>query len=205
MKTPKRSRIALLYPHSVPAFISWVRNVVKMTTGNSYFPSPHPALADVTTATDALEAAETATKTRSKGASDLRDAKAQVVLQLIHLLGAYVESVASTHPPEEQAAVIESAGFHVHGHTTHPKQDLVALMGPAGIVILRAHAAAKHAAYEWQMSADGGKTWNTLPLTNVAHTTVAGLTSGQTYSFRVRATVKNVAGDWTQPVSLVIR
>jgi hypothetical protein len=204
MKTPKRARVALLYPHSVPPFISWVRNIVKMMTGNSYFPSTHPALADVTTATDALEAAETAAKTRAKGTSDLRDAKAQVVLQLLHLLGAYVESVASTHPPEEQAAVIQSAGFQVHAHTTHAKQALSAVMGPAGLVVLRAQAAAKQAAYEWAMSADGGKTWNMLPLTNVAHTTVAGLTSGQTYAFRVRATVKNVAGDWTQSVSLTI-
>jgi hypothetical protein len=77
-------------------------------------------------------------------------------------------------------------------------------MGPGGVVVLRAMAAGKHAAYEWQSSADGAKTWTALPVTTKANASVPGLGVGTTAMFRVRATVNSVAGDWSQPVTLLV-
>jgi hypothetical protein len=156
---------------------------------------------------DDLEHAEAAVKSRGAGLADARNAKLHVVITSLHTLGAYVQTQAATHPIEERAAIIESASLHVRGQANHPKQDVEAVMGPGGAVVVRAHAAPKgqHAAYEWQISGDGGKTWNALPpITTVAHTSVMGLAVGTTQMFRVRITVGSTVGDWSQAVSLFI-
>jgi hypothetical protein len=65
-------------------------------------------------------------------------------------------------------------------------------------------AAARRAAYDWQYSSDGGKTWTTAPSTLQAKTTVAGLVPGSTVHFKFRAVTKTGEEDWSQPVSLMV-
>jgi hypothetical protein len=121
----------------------------------------------------------------------------------IHQLAAYVQSVADG-APDKAAQIIGSAGLGTHVHGMHAGHDLVAHMGPGGLVMLRAHAGGKHAAYEWQHSTDSGKTWTTLPATTTASTHVAGLTAGSTMLFRARANKGDTPGDWTSPVTFVV-
>jgi hypothetical protein len=57
--------------------------------------------------------------------------------------------------------------------------------------------ATHRAAYEWQCSADGGKTWSVLPPTLQAKTSVTALQTGATVQFRYRSVTKTGAGDWS--------
>ncbi|HEY8041119.1 MAG TPA: fibronectin type III domain-containing protein, partial [Polyangiaceae bacterium] len=59
--------------------------------------------------------------------------------------------------------------------------------------------------FNWQFSADGGKTWTSAPSTPLASTEIAGLTPLTTYSFRVSATVSKAVGAWSQAISFLVR
>lgn len=96
---------------SIPQKISMANAIVNQMTGNPSFLTPNPALADVTTKTTVLDAAQTA-------AEAIRQAsKAQTVLlnltedeldALINQLASYVENTAAS---DEQ--VVLSSGFDV--------------------------------------------------------------------------------------------
>ena len=49
----------------------------------------------------------------------------------------------------------------------------------------------------------GTTTWVLLPNTNVAHTEVTGLPALATVTFQYQITAKNVAGEWSQPISFL--
>ena len=66
-------------------------------------------------------------------------------------------------------------------------------------------SAGPRASYEWQYSVDGGKTWVAALATLQAKTTVTGLTSGTTVEFRYLAVTRTGQGDWSAPVSLLVR
>ena len=76
----------------------------------------------------------------------------------------------------------------------------------SGEVDLIFPSAADRAAYECQLSLDGGKTWLPLPEPVTTKTTVPveDLRPGSTVHFRYRATVKGVTGDWSQSISIIV-
>jgi hypothetical protein len=68
----------------------------------------------------------------------------------------------------------------------------------------RAHRPARRAAYRWQYSTDGGKTWVDASETLQAKTAVTGLPVGTTVQFRYRSVIKGGASDWSAPLSMVV-
>ncbi len=66
---------------------------------------------------------------------------------------------------------------------------------------LMAKAVRRGAAYQWEMSADGGVTWVSIGITTIADTKVPGLTRGATYMFRLRSTVGRVTSGYCDPIS----
>jgi hypothetical protein len=52
---------------------------------------------------------------------------------------------------------------------------------------------------------DGGKTWIQLPSTMKAKTTVSGIAPGTSPQFRFRILTKAGEGDWSQPISLLVK
>ena len=74
--------------------------------------------------------------------------------------------------------------------------------GSARLVV---KAAAARAAYDWELSVDGGETWTVVPTTLQARTVVTGLKVATSVMFRFRAVVKGGAADWSQPLSLVVK
>jgi hypothetical protein len=122
----------------------------------------------------------------------------------LKVLETYVQSIVAgdeTHGP----AIVEAAGMNERRKTSRQKPQLAAAMAPTfGLVSLRAKAAGKRAAYEWQCSGDGGKTWVPIALTTVSSTTVPSLAAGTTYLFRVRSTVGHATSDWSQTISFLV-
>jgi len=203
-KPTHRSIITLALPRGAPALISYSRGIVTRMTGNPSFPNPSPTLAAITAEIDALQTAETGALARTKGAVVLRDEKRTALVASLQLLRAYIQSVADADATNA-ASIIESAGVAVRKTPTRRARSFMAKQGPvSGTAHVVALVADRRASYEWQYSNDGGKTWLLAPPTLQAKTTIAGLTPGSTVQFKYRSVTRTGAGDWSQPVALIL-
>jgi hypothetical protein len=124
-----------------------------------------------------------------------------------------VQPIADACPTLDQAvSTIQEAGLLVAHVPHHTKPILAAKQGaPGSNVTLEANASAlgingrKKSCLNWQLTADGGKTYVTLPSTPTVKTSVAGLTPLLTYGFRVSVTSSSgVAGAWSQTVTFLV-
>ncbi len=146
----------------------------------------------------------TAALTRAKGTIATRNEKKAALIRLLKQLRGYVQVVADANA-EISASVIESAGVAVRKTPTRHARTFTVKAGPVtGVATVRAASAGRRAAYEWEYSTDGGKTWIGAPSTLQAKTTILGLVPGANVQFRYRALTRLGEGDWSQPVSLVI-
>lgn len=204
-KSARRSIASLNLPRRVGALVPYAHNIVSCMTGNPRFPSPVPALPTVSTAITALATAETAAVSRVQGAVTTRNDKREALLVLLQQLRAHVQSVADADP-ENGAATIQSAGMSVRKTGARPPRVFTAEQGPvSGSAKLVTPSAGARAFFEWSYSADGGKTWTEAPATVQAKTVVTGLGAGGTVQFRYRTVTKTGQGDWSQPVSLLVK
>ncbi len=84
------------------------------------------------------------------------------------------------------------------------KQDLAVKQTISGAVHVIAKATKGAKAYDWQLSTDGGKTWQSAPSTTKSSTIIAGLVLATIVSFRHRALTTAGAGDWSAIVTAVV-
>jgi len=190
--------------NKVKNVIATSQNIATALTNNPSFPSPNPPIATLQTDIAALNAAETAVLSRTKGAVETRNAKLAVVRSDLENLRTYVQTVAHAANPSNAEAIIQSAGMAVRKVTLHDKAALAVKSGSvSGTVNLAAKAAASRASYAWQYSLDQ-KTWTSAPPTLKAKTGIAGLTVGTLYYFRMQPLTKTGVGDFTQIVSLMV-
>jgi hypothetical protein len=200
-----RVSAALKLPTSVPALISVTKAIVAAMTGNASFPAPDPTLSAVSFALNELETAEAAALARTKGAATARNQKRAALVAELEQLKAYVQKTADVNLATA-ATVIQSAAMVVRKVPVRTKRVFNAKQGTvSGSVTLVTASAARRASYEWEYSSDGGKTWLLMPATLQAKTSITGLQSGSTYMFRYRAVVKAGAGDWSPPVSFLVK
>jgi hypothetical protein len=203
---PKRYPIALNLPRIVALLIVYGRHVVQSMLANAgtWFPDPKPTMADAGKHLDDLATSEAKAKTRAEGAVEARDLAEKVVVDDMVSLKGYVGQIVAANP-SEALAIIAAAGMSSKQFRLRHKAALAAMMGAAPQeVLLQAKAVRGRAAYEWQMSSDGGKTWVVIGLSTVANLRVPGLAVGTTYQFRVRTTVKSTASDWSQVISFFV-
>ncbi len=124
---------------------------------------------------------------------------------MLQELKTYVQHQADADA-ESAPAIIQGAGMNVRKTAVRKPRVFAAAPGAvSGTVKLEAASAAHRASYEWQYSTDGGKTWLVAPSTLQAKTTVPGLTPGASVMFRYRAVTKTGEGDWSQPVSIIVK
>ena len=200
-----RSIVTLKLPRQVPVLISLAKAIVQAFTGNASLPTPDPTLAVVTAAITDLENAQIASQSRTKGTVATRDQKRAVLVALLLRLKVYLQKMADTDR-EHAPAIIQSAGMGVKRVTARRARTFGTKQGKvSGSVELETARAGKYAFYEWEVSADGGKTWQLASSTTQSRTAVTGLQPGSTYSFRSRPVTKTGPGDWTQPVSWIVR
>jgi hypothetical protein len=116
-----------------------------------------------------------------------------------------VQTVVDANP-EIGTSVIESAAIAVRKTAVRKPRVFAAEPGVvSGSAKLVAPSAGARAFYEWQYSVDGGKTWVAAPGTMQAKTSVPGLTPGASVQFRYRPATKSGEGDWSQPVTLIVK
>jgi hypothetical protein len=203
-ETPVTHPIATLnLSKRVKDVITFAKSVATAMTNNPNFPSPNPTLAILEADIAALDAAEAAVLSRTKGATQTRDVKLATVHSDLQLERAYVQQVANANPTNA-AAIIESAGMHIKAVTLHTRSDILAKQGKvSGTAAIVAKAAGHRASYEWQYSTDQ-KVWTSAPVTLQSKTVIVGLAVGTNYSFRVRPVTKTGEGNWSQVVSLIV-
>ena len=200
-----RPLVALKLPKKIKSAISLAENIANAMNNNPSFPTPNPPIATFLADIAALNTAETAVLSRTKGAVETRNAKLAIVHADLENLKTYVQSVAGLGTPANAPAVIEAAGMTSRKVTAHDKPALAAKQGSvSGTVNLVAKAAGHSAAYDWQYSTDQ-KTWTTVPMTLQSKTGIAGLTSGTTYFFRVQPLTRTGTENWSQIVSLMVK
>jgi hypothetical protein len=200
-----RSIVTLKLPRQVPVLISLAKAIVQAFTGNASVPTPDPTLAIVSAAIADLETAQTGAQSRAKGTIATRNQKRLVLEALILRLKVYVQKQADADR-EHAPAIIQSVGMGVKRVTSRKKRAFGAKQGAvSGSVALETARVGYRACYEWEVSTDAGKTWQLASSTTQTKTTVTGLQPGATYSFRSRPVTKTGPGDWTQPVSWIVR
>ncbi len=200
-----RSVAVLKLSNRVKNVISFAQNVAAAFTNNAHLPAPVPSLATFQADVAALNTAEAAVLSRTKGAVEVRNSKFAVVKQDLENLKTYVQTVAGAASPADAETIISSAGMALRKVTLHDKPALNAKQGSvSGTVNLAAKATAKKASYIWQYSTDQ-KTWTNVPQTLKAKVGVSGLTVGTQYYFRFQSVTPTGLGDWSQTVALMVK
>jgi hypothetical protein len=204
-KTPK-VHVVLRRPHPVPSVLALAKAISSGMAANvGTFPKPTPPLVVLDGDVSALDTAETATHTRTKGAAQARDAKLAIVVVDLNLLRSYVEAVANADPANA-STIASSAGMSLRKQPTTTKNDLnVKPSKVSGSVSITARVGTKQkVSHEWEYSVDGGKTWLAMPPTVQAKTTLTGLMPGSTVQFRHRAVTLTGPADWGTPVPMIV-
>ncbi len=204
-KSIQKSYVAFKLPSSIAALVVYVQGILAAMTSNAHFPSPAPALTAIAAALTALQQAEVAAQTRAKGAVVVRNDRRGALVTLLQQLRGYVQTIADADV-ENSAAIIESSGFPLRRAPVHKPRIAGVKPGEmSGSVEVVAPTAGRRAAYEWQYSVDGGKTWVEASPSLQAKQTVVGLPVGSTALFRYRAVVKTGPLDWSQPLALLVK
>ena len=189
---------------SVPEKIARAQQIVAALTGNTNFPTPHPPLAEVTTAANELEAATNAAQAarlEAKRLTAARDVKEDELTQLITQLGAYVESVAGG-----DEALIMSAGLEMRSDRTTDSsapaapETLTATTGNhEGEVELSWDAVRGARSYvvERTTNPQEASSWTQAGVSPRSSLIVEGLESGKRYYFRVAAVTLNGQSPWS--------
>ena len=191
---------------NVPRLVTRAKNIVQRMTGNPWFPSPSPPLGDVMSAIDDLDAAEVRTLTRALDSVTDRDAKHLVLVQRLDELRGYVFKIAVDNP-DHCAEIVESADMYLKRLRGPSPRVFAAKPGShSGEIDVTAPYAGDRAAYEFQYSLDGGKTWLPFPqvTTNKASATLERQKPGSTVHLRYRVTVKGVTGDWSDAIWIIV-
>ncbi len=176
------------------------RTIIANMTGNAYFPTTNPPIANLTTVTDALETAEAALD-GSKIKTEQRDMALAAFEAVIKQLQSDVENIADGNVEK-----ILSSGFDVRNPRTAPvilpaPVALTAVStGISGQVKIRWQAVKGAKSYPVQVSADGGANWTMAAASTKATVIVEELTPGQLFFFRVACF--NAAGlsGWSDPI-----
>jgi hypothetical protein len=202
--TTHRTLVSLGLPPQISGLTAYAQHIVTSMTGNATFPNPVPPLTAITSAINDFQVAESAVLARTKGTAATRNAKRMVLVQLLEQLKTYVQTVADA-AGENGPPTVLGAGMAVRKNPVRkPRVFAATPAGVTGSVKLVAASAGRRAAYNWQYSLDGGKTWVDAASTLQAKATITGLTPGATVQFRYQPLIKTGEENWSQVVQLFV-
>ena len=189
---------------SVPEKIIKVQFIVgQMTENATDFPTPFPALADVTAATDDLAQKAVAAQAGGYGLTFAKNEAEKALHELMKQLMAYVQNISGTNE-----ALIVKSGFDIKRPSAPlppPLQveNLSALPSRAqGEILLKWDSLKNVIGYQvemWMEAEDGTGFWDELAVTTRSKFAASGLETGKVYRFRVAGLGKNDAnGSYSQ-------
>ncbi|MEI2746771.1 MAG: fibronectin type III domain-containing protein [Ottowia sp.] len=189
-------------PRAHDAFITFVKLIVDCVTGNANYPNPTPSAASLADQANDLALANAKAKGGGPGVVADRNFKRKKLEADIDHFVDYLKGLilATATDPAAAIKLILGAGLSVRKNGFSPKAALAAKnRGIAGEVVVTARAVAGAVLYFWEHSLDG-VTWISVPETTHAKTTIAGLTAGQMYHFRVRVHTAKGKGEYSDVV-----
>ena len=201
----KNGPIAVVKTVTDAALGAYARSVVEAYANCPQLPNPNPPPAVATAHLDALDKSEKEAHGGGSAAVAACAACRLVVRRDLRYFVAYLQTVLDLMTVADALALIELVNMRARRYTRPNKAELAASPGDtSGAVDLVAKAVAHYATYYWEMSSDQ-KSWSSLPETTKSFTSVAGLTPGQTYYFRLRTLTRAGKSDYSQVVSLLAR
>jgi hypothetical protein len=177
------------------------------------FVTPVPTIAALEAQIAVVDKAQALVATRVYGAAAARDFETGVLMGLLDNGLVYVQGIADSAQNYDKAVtIIQAAGLVVAGRPARTKAILTVRQAmPGAPVVLDANVGVltnqskKHRFFGWQYTADGGKTFVSLPTTSTGRTVVMGLTALTTYGFRVNVTLSDgVPHPWSQIVDFLV-
>ena len=91
--------VVLRRPRTAAAFLSLAKAILQaVANAKTTFPTPNPSLAQLTTAINAFDTAQSTALTRAKGAVQARNAAMAVVSADLDILRGFVQQVADADP-----------------------------------------------------------------------------------------------------------
>lgn len=158
-------------------FIGKAKFITKSMAASTWFPSPPITYATVNTDITNLDTSQTTAISKVKGSAQARDDKKVIVLSDLHILMAYVQSIADANPKNAES-IITASGFDVKGGADHNKADISVKpkKGESGTMIATVKKIAGSIANQWKYSVDGGKTWGDLLPSAKVKIEITGLT-----------------------------
>lgn len=189
---------------SIPEKVARAQQVVAALTNNSDFPAPHPTLAEVTAAADALEAAANdayAARLEAKRRTAAQGEKEDALTQLMTQLAAHVESVAGDDEARIRSAGLETrAAGAPDGSAPAAPEALTATTGnEEGEVELSWDAVRGARSYVVERTKDpqAASAWTQAGVSPRSSLVLEGLDSGTRYYFRVAAVTLNGQSPWS--------
>jgi len=186
----------------IEAFSAKAKLIRTSMNGNAWFPSCPVNVTNGGTldlAIQALDAAITKALTKVLGAVQARTVQYKGVLDYLHLLLAYVQSVSDANAVNSEAIII-SSGFEVK-HLGVAGKDAIAVKpkkGESGTMIAKVKKIAGTVANLWEYSLDEGKTWVEMDATSKGTTEITGLKPGSTIIVNNRPVLRKSKGTWIQ-------
>jgi hypothetical protein len=191
------------------SLVLFTRQVLKNMDGNANFPTPTPALADITIKLDEYEELALAAQFRDKRAVLYRNNAGTELKAMLRTLGAYVSMVA-----EGADAIIVSSGFEVRSQSdptpplTVPVKLSAVRNSHSGRVELDWESVKNALNYVVEMTMDDVQspeaTWINVGTTSRSKFMVDDLNPGTMYSFRVKAFGRrNEDSAYSRPASII--
>jgi hypothetical protein len=205
--TARQGRVFVVkkLPTRVPDLIAAVRVILAASKGNPAVKSPNPSLAKLGALVEALAKAQVAARSNARGTAAARDVALSALRAGVTTFQGWVQEQADADP-ENAVSFIESTGLHTRAPSTRRKAGFDVRPGlVSGTLIVEVKAPAKRASYLWEWSDDEGETWHRAPATMQAKTTLRGLPVGKYVSLRWRAVTRTGEGDWSEPVTVLVR
>lgn len=166
--------------------------VMKMTENAAEFPAPNPALADMETQADRLEAAETAASDGGKDRTLKRDEELRSLIDMMNLQVLYVQTVTLGDVDMTALAGMETKGDGSRWPVPFQPQGFIAKPGKFdGSVYMRCKGTTYKKQYVFEMYVeaedDTSGTWNEIKTQGRNIYLHEGLERGKIYRFRVYA------------------
>ncbi|MBI3501170.1 MAG: hypothetical protein HY063_05190 [Bacteroidetes bacterium] len=206
-KIIKRVKIALnLQTLDSPGLVSLLRAIVKGFNGPPANPNFTPAdiaklpvtTADMLLQASALENTHTTRETNKSGNLTALELDQSATVQNTLLdTAAFVEGFANKKAAGDTSIavqIITSVGFGIKKAFVKHQRSFEVVDTDKGLAHLRTVSAGRRAAYLWQWSADGGKTWSFPIATIGAEVIITNLKSAVEHSFRFAAVVPVILG-----------
>ena len=196
-------------PDTAAGWLAKGKAVGSSTTSNaSMYTAIASILGQLATDTASLDTAQAAAANRGKDEVQARNARWSIQKKSLRAVRAAVQGLCDAAPDAAHAtAMAVGAGLGVKAKPAHTKEPFAGKALGNGVLKLAVKVPGKKGArvyYEWRMSTDGGKTWLSLPGTNVSLTRVLGLTRATEVQFSSRTTAKNVVSAWSPAISVIV-